>query len=46
MIKRREGQGQGAIDQDLAGGGGEQVGTANDLGDLHRGIVSHASKLV
>ncbi len=35
-----------AIEQKLAGGGFEQVGSADDFGDAHSGIVDDAGELV
>ena len=35
-----------AKEKKLAGGGFEQIGSANDFGDLHGGIVDHDGELV
>ena len=42
----RRGQTERAVEQELAGGGNEQVGTAHDFGDLHRGVIGDAGELV
>jgi hypothetical protein len=39
-------QSKRAVEQKLAGGGEEEVGPANDFGDLHGGIVHDNGKLV
>lgn len=37
---------EGALEEDLAGGGLEQVGSANNLGDAHGFVVGYAGELV
>ena len=46
MVEVGRGQTQGAIEQKLSGGGQEQVFAANDLGDLHGGIIHHHGELI
>src|SRR5437867_3525366 len=46
MIKRGSFQSQRPIEQELAGGGLEQVFASHDLRDLHRGVVHNNRKLI
>ena len=46
VVPRRILESQGAIEQDLARGGLEQIGAAHHFGDAHGGIVDRAGKLV
>ena len=46
MIKGWRRKLQRSVDEDLAGGAGEEIGPADDFGDLHGGVVDHASEMV
>ena len=39
-------QAQGSIQQNLAGGGFQQVGAADDFSDLHGGIIDYYGQLI
>ena len=42
----RVGEAEGAIEQDLARGGFQEVGASHDFGDLHGRVIGYASKLI
>ena len=44
--ERRRRKSQGLIKQQLPGGAEQEVGSADNLGDLHGRVVHHASQLV
>ena len=46
MIKGWRQKLQRSVDEDLAGGAGEEIGPADDFGDLHGGVVDHAREMV
>src|SRR3974390_556644 len=46
MVVRGDGQAESSNEKQLAGGRLEQIGAANDIGDLHGGIVHHHGELV
>ncbi len=46
MVKGGRRQTKRAIEENLAGGGEKQIGTANDFGDSHSSIVCHHGQLV
>ena len=46
VIKRRWLEFEGAVEEKLAGGGKQEVSAADDLGDLHGGIVRYHGELV
>ena len=46
MIKGWRRKLQRSVDEDLAGGAGEEIGPADDFGNLHGGVVDHAREMV
>ena len=46
MVEGRSDQAEGTIEEQLPGGGDQEVGTPDDLGDSHGGVVHHDGKLV
>ncbi len=46
MVKLWRAQAEGLVDQQLAGSRDEQVFSAHDFGDGHRGIIDHDGELV
>src|ERR1700730_2832778 len=43
---RGGGEAEGALQEDLAGGGFQEVAAADDFGDAHGGVVDYAGELV
>ncbi len=37
---------EGAVEQELATGGGEEIGAADDFGDAHRRVIDGAGQLI
>ena len=46
MVKGWRRQLESAVDQDLAGGREQEISAANDLCDLHRGVIDYDRKLI
>jgi hypothetical protein len=46
MKPQRRGGAEGPVEEDLAGGGGEQVGSPHDFGDSKEGIVHHHREFI
>ena len=46
MVEGGRGQGKRTEEQELAGGGEQEVRAANDFGDLHGGIVHDDGELI
>jgi hypothetical protein len=46
VIPLRRSEAESAVEQELAGGGLDEVGTANNFGDLHGGVIDNYGELV
>ena len=46
MEERRRRHAQGPVEQQLPGGGPQEIGAAHDLGDPHRGVIDHTGQLI
>src|SRR4051812_8616365 len=46
VIPRGRGEREGAVEQELAGGGADEVGSANNFGDMHGGVIDDHGELV
>lgn len=44
--ERRRCQIQGAVEEDLASGGDEEIRAANNFGDAHGGVIYNAGELI